>query len=122
MDWSSPSLAAILGSYTWLIRPAAQAVYTLFCIVPIYAIWSLQRYEHRDAKPCIWYAYSVFTVGLIYEVAETWYYGPPDFPASRWLLVPSMAVVLVGSALKRWHGRREERKDYEQKSILRQRS
>jgi hypothetical protein len=77
-----------------------QAAYTLCCLMVIIAIWSLQQNRHREAEACVWYAYHLLAISMAWEILEVWMYGPPDIPASRWLLIPTMAFTFSVAAHK----------------------
>lgn len=78
----------------------ADSLYLLCCAVAFVAAVDLQLGRHRRAKACVWWAYTVLTIGLAWEALDAWNFGPPDFPSTRWVLLPALAVVEAAAALK----------------------
>lgn len=78
----------------------AAGLYVAACLVGIVAALELQTGRHQAAKACVWWAYTVLAFGLGWEAIDALRFGAPDFPSSRWVLVPAIAVVQAGAALK----------------------
>lgn len=76
---------------------AWQVPYILFCLAGLLAIFHIQR--HRSIGGCRWWLYNVLALALIWEGFDAWKYGTPGWPASRWLLVPAMTLLLAWRAI-----------------------
>lgn len=80
------------GAMGWL--------YVGICAVTIAGALDLQVGRHRRSKACIWWAYTILVLGLFWEMIDAFRFGPPDFPSTRWLLIPALGLIQVGAALK----------------------
>lgn len=81
-----------------------QLFYMAICLAGIVAIFHVQRY--RVTTGTRWWLYNVLALALCWEAFDAWKFGTPGFPASRWLLIPSMSAVLVWTAIVDWRRRR----------------
>lgn len=82
-----------------------QSVYIVLCLVGIVACFMLQAYRYRAAKGCRWWLYSGLALGLAWEALETWKFGAPGFPATRWLTTPAISATLMWAAIEDWRSR-----------------
>ena len=92
--------AAVIAA--WLI----QIAYIAVCLAGMFAIFALQRGRHRCACTLLWWTYTALAGGLAWEAIDAWKYAPPGWPASRWVLVPALAVVMTWAAISDWRKRK----------------
>ncbi|MFO1081859.1 MAG: hypothetical protein U1E23_14670 [Reyranellaceae bacterium] len=83
-----------------------QLLYIGLCLASMVAVFWLQAGRHRDAKGCLWWSYSLLAFALGWEAIDAWKFGAPGFPASRWLLVPALLVVMAWAAIADRHHQR----------------
>ena len=83
---------------------AAQIPYIALCLAGVMAIFHVQQY--RVIRGCRWWLYNVLATAPLWEAIDAWKYAPPGWPASRWLLTPSLAATLVWTAVLDWRERR----------------
>lgn len=79
----------------WLI----QLAYIAACLAGMFAVFHLQRFRHRHAAWWLWWTYTAIAGALAWEAIDAWKYAPPGWPASRWLLLPALAIVMVHAAI-----------------------
>lgn len=75
----------------WLV----QSLYIVACLAGMFAIFHLQRFRHRNAPWWLWWTYTALAGALAWEAIDAWKYTPPGWPASRWVLIPALAVVMI---------------------------
>lgn len=85
---------------------AEQVVYLAICIATLYAILHLQRYRFLNHGCGPFCAFTILSWAVAWEAVDCWVYGPPGFPASRWLLMPSLAAIFSWAAVEDWQKRR----------------
>lgn len=90
-----------------------QLLYIAVCLAGVIAIFHVQRYrigaaiDHSvTAAGCRWWLYNVLAVAILWEAIDAYKYGPPGWPASRWLLMPAASATLVWTAVVDWLRRR----------------
>ena len=79
----------------WLV----QLVYIATCLAGMFAIFALQRGRHRNAPAWLWWTYTALAGALFWEAIDAWKYAPPGWPASRWILIPALAVIMIYAAV-----------------------
>lgn len=90
-------------SLAWTDAMIAQVVYIACCLIAMGAIAFLQGNRMKDARGCLWWAYNVLLLAIGWEAIDAYMFGAPGFPASRWLLLPSLAMVKTWWAVSDWH-------------------
>jgi hypothetical protein len=96
---------AVAGDAEVTAPVAVQWAYMAACLVAIAGIFHLQRYRHFAACGVHWWSYNVLACGIGLEMLHAWQFGAPDFPSSRWVLLPALAVVLLWAAVTDWRVR-----------------
>jgi hypothetical protein len=82
-------------------------LYGLVCIFTMIAIFNLQAWRHRASGRIVRWSYTALAFALGWEVLDCLIYsGVPGFPASRWVLVPALGVILSAAAFKDWNKRK----------------
>lgn len=84
----------------------AQIIYITLCLLAMGAIFHVQEYRSSS----LWWAYTILTFGLGWEAIDAWKYGAPGWPSSRWVMVPSLTIILVTVAVSEWRQRRRVRR------------
>lgn len=82
-----------------------QLTYMLICAVAMCSVINLQAYRHRGANSLLWWSYTILTFGVGWELIDAYKSGPPGFPSSRWVLMPTLAFVLAVAAVEDWRDR-----------------
>lgn len=86
----------------------AQAVYLMLCGATLYAILHLQRYRFLKCGRGHFCALTVLSWGVAWEGVDCWLFGPPGFPASRWLIMPSLLAIFGWAAIEDHVNRKKE--------------
>lgn len=83
-----------------MAQHALEILYIAVCIAALTAAVDLQMRRHQQSKACVWWAYTALAAGLTWELIDALCFGAPDFPSTRWLLLPALAVAQGAAALK----------------------
>lgn len=85
-----------------------RVAYLLICAVTLYAILHLQRYRYLSEGCGPFCAFTALAWAVVWEGVDCWVYGPPGFPSSRWVLMPSVMVIFGWSAIDNYLQRRKK--------------